>query len=307
MGAIKSFVGYLEGTQKSAHTIKNYRLDLQNFQDYLNKQTAAPVQALDRITEKHLESFHDFLKVEGQKTNTRRRKLLTVRRFLEYLAKRKKVSIDVSRKLAAPHKVERVPFTVSAKDLIAEIKKLPTDSVLSARNRVLLWTLAETGCLVSEISQIRYENWSIAHAGDSEPQAVLELMGKSPRTLTVSPELYLAVQDLKQKAGNVDQAPWVFYGFNKFGSLGAPITSRGVELLVKHYAVKLNIPKLTPRTFRQSIVIHWFKQGVPQAEIQKRLGLKSDYAFRVFEPILSKSRSNSTSGSKTISSGETSQ
>src|SRR5271155_836632 len=84
--AMKSFMGYLEGTQKAAHTIKNYRLDLLAFQAFLEGATGSA--RCESLGEKELNLFHEHLQSQGLKTNTRRRKLLTAHRFVRYLSQR---------------------------------------------------------------------------------------------------------------------------------------------------------------------------------------------------------------------------
>lgn len=279
--ALKSFLGYLEGTQKAAHTIKNYRLDLLAFYSFLENSAPKKPVRCETLGEKELNLYHEFLQAQGFKTNTRRRKLLTAHRFVRYLSQRNQLLIEAPSKLPAPHKIERVPFTVSQKRLIDQIRTLPVASVLERRNRALLWVLAETGCQVSEVTQLRFEHWS-----EQNGKAQVAIPGKAPRNLSVSPELFAEIEDLK--AVSQGKSP-VFLGFNKHGPLGAPISARGVELLVRFYSSRLNIPELTPRTFRHSAVVGWFEQGIAQDEIQKRLGLRTAYAFRAYAPLLKSS------------------
>jgi site-specific recombinase XerD len=288
--AIRSFIGYLEGTHKSAHTIKNYRLDIFAFQSFIHQEYEGQPIQLDQINRVDLERYREYLKEKGLKTNTRRRKILTVTQFLNYLAKRKKLAPEMAQKLPAPHKIERIPFTVSSRLLIETIRSLPYETLLEARNKALLWTLAETGCLVSEVTELRFDQWS--QAPSSTP--LVQIGAKSPRTVPVSVELFQVIQDLKKRAKD---STWIFLGFNKFGSLGAPITPRGVEMLVKHYGPRLGFKDLTPRTFRHSVILQWFEKGLPQMEIQTRLGLKTTYAFRSYEALLkSNLRTTSTAG-----------
>jgi site-specific recombinase XerD len=270
--AVRGFMGYLEGTHKARHTLKNYRLDLEAFQTFLLGQRGASTVDLSKLDLSDLERFHDALKTQGLKANTRRRKLLTVRRFLVYWVGRHKLPVELARKTLTPTKIERVPRTVEREALIAAILRLPQDTPIDWRNRVLLWTLAETGCQVSELVGLRFDDFA--------PRAV-RIPGKSPRTLVISPELRAAVAQLEARS----KGAWAFTGFNKFGALGAAISPRGVELLVKHLSPQLGLGELTPRTFRSSAVLHWHGEGVPRAEIQDRLGLKTPYAFRNFEPI----------------------
>jgi len=278
-GGLKSFLGYLEGTQKSTNTIKNYRLDIQSFLGFISAQYPGKNIGYKDIGRHDIEEYRKELQKQGLMTNTRRRKLLTVTQFLGYLAKRKKASQSLSQKFAAPHKVEKVPYTLSSEALLLAIHTLPSLTFLEERNRLLLWILAETGCLVSEVSQLRFDQWKLS----AKKIAHVEFFGKSLRSVPVSMELFHAVEKFRKREGSNPQ--WIFLGFNKFGSLGHPITDRGVELLVKAYAKKLGSEDLTPRTFRHSAVVFWFKQGLKIPEIQARLGLKTPYAFRAYEPL----------------------
>lgn len=285
--AIRSFLGYLEGTSKALHTIKNYRLDILSFHRFLLEGAGKNAVQLENIELADVERYHDWLKAQGLKNNTRRRKLLTVQKFLNYLAHRNRAPGEIARKYPTPHKIERIPLIVPLAELLSAIRVLPTETLLDARNRVMLWTMAETGCLVSELTRLKYENFS------SNPLSV-EILGKSPRKLQISEPLFDALNELKVKAsGQQRECPWAFPGFNKFGSLGSPITPRGVEILVKLYAPRLGFPELTPRTFRHSAVIHWSEEGCPQKDIQERLGLKTSYAFRVYDVML-KARERNT-------------
>lgn len=280
--AIRSFIGHLEGTRKSAHTIKNYRLDLESFRSFLSRELADRPVRLKDIQPGDLERFHEWLREQGLKNNTRRRKLLTVQKFLNYLTRRNKLPEGIARKVPTPHKIERVPQTVSSEKLLEAIRSLPTETLLDIRNRTLLWILAETGCLVSEVTRLRPSQFAAVPGG-----VFLELDGKSPRRIPVSGALHDSVRELRQKlSGSSEDDPWLFCGFNKFGSLGAPITSRGVELLVRHHSGKLGFPELTPRTFRHSAVVRWAGQGMQRNDIQSRLGLRTRYAFRVYDVLI---------------------
>lgn len=281
--AFRSFVGHLEGTQKAAHTIGSYKSDLATFQKFLEKGLSTRAVKLEQVTTQDLKRYGEFLSGMGLKTNTRRRKLLTVRRFLKYLSKRKKLRINPAEQMPAPYKVERIPVTVDIAALGPVIRALPTESVIQRRNRVLLWTLTETGCLVSEAANLRYSQWANTPDG-----AVLRMEGKAPRTIPVSPELMTAIEELKPTEADGASDPHIFGGFNKFGPLGGSISPRGIELLVKHHSTKLGFPELTPRTIRHSCVIFWHREGLKQEEIQLRLGLKTAYAFRVYQPLFKK-------------------
>jgi site-specific recombinase XerD len=289
--ALKSFIGYLEGTGKAAQTIKNYRLDILSFYGFLTRaekitKASRAGKGIDiaALGAPDLERYHEHLKGLGHKTNTRRRKLLTAHRFLRYLSKRNQLDADIPTLMPTPHKIERIPFTVSQNELLQGIDSLPGETRLEQRNRTLLRLLAETGCLVSEVGRLRL----------SDIQGLeLEISGKeqAQRKIPITPKLKQELEDLGQRsAGN---SGFLFSGYNRHGPLSDSMSPRGVELLVKFYSPKIapspagqSPPRLTPRTIRHSVVLAWFQAGLPQSEIQRRLGLKTAYAFRTFAPLL---------------------
>lgn len=280
--AVKSFVGHLEGSGKAGHTVASYRFDLRHFEEFMKSRShQAKELRVQQISRKDLERYHEQMKLEGQKTNTRRRKLMTLRKLMNYLMQRKKLEVDVAKKLPAPEKIERIPFTVPTAKLIEAIRGLDQNEAIFVRNRAILWFLAETGCAVSELVKLRWTEVDLA-------AKKVEILGKNERQLKISSDLASALEALR--AGQ-DPKSYCFTGHNRYGRISGAITTRGVELLVKGYQEKLGLGELTPRLFRHSAVIHWYEQGVSANEIQKRLGLKTPYAFRVYAPLFSKIRS----------------
>src|SRR5262249_28339748 len=148
------------------------------------------------------------------KTNTRRRKLLTVRRLFRYLSRRNQLAEDPATRVPAPHKVEKVPESVDGHALIEAIRNQPAEGEIQFRNRLLLWTLAESGCQVSELPALTAESFQTDSAN-----AWLEVGGKNPRRTPVSRELaeevrrYWAVHG-QSSARAAFPRRWLFEGFN---------------------------------------------------------------------------------------------
>ncbi len=296
--ALKSFIGHLEGSGKAKHTIDSYAFDLQSFSEFMQR-TKAHSQLLDLrlVSRKDLERFHESLKTDGQKTNTRRRKLMTVRKLMNYLTVRKKLELDVAKRLPAPEKIERVPETVPLEKYREKLSELPSESYVSIRTLSILSLLADTGCSVSEAAKLR---WHQLRDGK------IFFMGKAERDCSLSPKTIHAFEKLKLEAMAVLKESHksemeddvCFIGFNRHGPLrvgkkSLGITPRGIELLVKSVSENIGFSGVTPRTLRHSAVVEWFKSGVSEAEIQKRLGLKTPYAFRIYQPIFASIKSSS--------------
>lgn len=296
--AFRSFFGHLEGTGKAKHTLASYRFDLRSFEEYLRSERhTGSLANVKLISRRDLERFHDWLKMDGQKTNTRRRKLMTVRKFMQYLASRKKLDSDLGKKLPAPEKIERVPLTLDAAAFRKALLAFPGESHLGLRNSALLLVLLETGASVSEAAGLR---WSMVDLDASK----IRFLGKSERDLEISPELTARLAKLRGYAADSDDL--CFVGFNRYGPVrlgkkSMAITPRGVEMLVKAMSGDLGFPQITPRTLRHSAVVAWFKAGVVESEIQKRLGLKTAYTFRIYQPIFASLREAERAESKSSS------
>lgn len=277
-------MGHLEGSGKARHTVDAYRFDLQSFAEFLEASRSSKA-ALDlkNVLRRDLERYHEWLKQSGQKSNTRRRKLMTVRKLMNYLTNRKKLDLDVAKRLPAPEKIERVPETVDLVRFRAEVAGLDTGSPLARRNLALLGLLMDTGCSVSEAAALR---WAAVDAKAGSVRFHPKGEGAA-RDLKLSPETLAAFARLRESAGADELC---FLGFNRHGPMrvgkrGLGITPRGIEILVKNLAAGFGYSKVTPRTLRHSAVVEWFRGGATEEEIQRRLGLRTPYAFRIYAPI----------------------
>lgn len=286
---LRSFLGHLEGTEKSANTIKNYQIDLRVLERYL-KSSSLAVDELDTST---LRGFSAFLSVEGYKKNSQRRILLTAQKFLRYALKRKKISPESAPKVPTPHKVERIPRLLDLDQVRKAALKDNGGEPTEIRNRVLVLILAETGCLVSEVASFRFRDLE-----RRSPNFVLQLVHqKRNQSFVISQELGNGILRLATQSRGLD-AP-ICDAHQRFGSLGAPISPRGVEWVLKHLAIKWEIPGLTARALRQSRAVEWLKQGKSEAEVQELLGLSSDYAFRTYRLLVPDPLKSTTSAKST--------
>ena len=279
-GVLASFVGFLQANQKSVNTIGSYQGDLRTFEEFLTTGLGSRKVGLQQLTRKDLEKYQGYLEAQGFKVNTRRRKLIVLRKLLKWLHGRNKLGAEIGVHLPTLQRSERIPFTVDVRSLLSQIRKLPDHSELDLRNKALLGLLTETGCTVSEVRKVRFE-----HVKISAGQAWVEFEGDKERRVPVSREWAESVGEIK-KARRDKKNPVIFVGYNRFGPLGSPISSRGVEHLVRAYAAKLGEKKIVPRTIRHSTALNWARQGVAEDQIQAWLGLRSAHAKKTYSAII---------------------
>ena len=117
----------------------------------------------------------------------------------------------------------------------------------------------------------------------SGERPALMIRGKLARLIPTSQSLQIAAFEHRQWSQGSN---YLFRGFNRSGALPERISDRAVELVVKSYRGILGQKNLTPRSFRRTIVMEWFSRGLTQPDIKQRLGLKSDYAFKVYQSLL---------------------
>lgn len=265
--ALVSFLGHLEGTLKSANTIANYRVDLRSFESFLQKTYGTTdLEARDLTA---LQRYSEALQVEGDRVNTRRRKLLTAAKFLRYLSARNKVGEELQRRIPTPGKLERIPSVAPYEELLALQRALPQESSRELRIKLLIGLLLETAGLVTEVVALRFE----------------DLVEDRVRIGERGLELSLELRELAALARARFGTERIFPGSGA-SVIDVPMSARSAEMLVKEWARGTPWPALTPRMLRDSTAIHWGRQGVAPDLLLRRLGLQTNYVLRRYLPLL---------------------
>ena len=269
----KTFLGFLQARGKSIHTIRNYDCDLREFGAFCDRYSLD----FQKLSLKDFEEFHKNLQERGLRSNSRRRKLMTVKFFLRYLSGRMDLSLVGVEKLIPPEKVEKPPKLPSLAEL-KDLYKIQPSTPIGTRNKVLIQLLLETGMLVSEALLLQKRDITFL-----TQRAALSVSGKRARTLTVSSH---CSKLLKRLIAETPKGVFLFYGYTKAGPNAEKLTSRGVEILFKAWSTQLGIyPSIHPRTLRHVFVIQKLALGTSEKDIMIALGLKTPYAFRVYQEL----------------------
>ncbi len=169
----------------------------------------------------------------------------------------------------APHK-RSLPKTISASEIESLFQMVPTDSHLGVRDRALLEILYACGLRVSELthlqrSDLRLEERKIRVLGKGAKERLVPIGESAARWL----ERYLqeAYPQLNKGYGRSE----IFVEPTE--NAGArPLTRQEVWGLVKHYAQKAGIPKISPHYFRHSFATHLLEGGMNLRSLQILLG-----------------------------------
>src|ERR1700730_14041977 len=124
--AIEKFLVYLRSVRNaSAHTLRNYASDLEQFHTYLSPPDSPPVKLADidhRVIREYLGYLHD----QQLQRSSMARKLAALRSFLKFCAREGLVRENAARLVATPKLPRRVPSILSAEEMNQFLNGLAT-------------------------------------------------------------------------------------------------------------------------------------------------------------------------------------
>jgi integrase len=267
---VKGYMGFLTGTGKSLSTIASYKGDLDLFEKFLAERK----RDFYRLQPRDFDGYHYWLEKLGLKTNTRRRKILSAKALVKYAVSRKKVQPSALLYVKAPERLERLPWIPTAPEFEKILAFVELRTLTGLRNWLVVALLAETGLTLAELCGLRWEQVS---------EGVVSLdTGKRPRSLRISPAVAARLAEWRGK----NPGKHLFPGFNRHGITSLRMTPRGVELFFRKLAAGAHFRLLKPKTLRHYRLLGWLREGVPEAEIQKRLGVHPNYSLAAYRKVL---------------------
>ena len=119
---IISFLEYLEFERKySLHTIRSYKIDLNEFDLFLYKMGKLKFDSIDRHA---VQIFIQSLAKRKVADKTLQRKVATIKSFYKYLTLIDKVPYNISELISSPKISKKLPNLLS-KEQISTLMKLP--------------------------------------------------------------------------------------------------------------------------------------------------------------------------------------
>ena len=152
----KDLLGYLEYLkyQKnySSHTILNYKIDIEEFLEYLNREGLN----YKSVVYSDIRFFLMYLKNEKKDKNSSiDRKLSSLRGFYQYLANEGVVKNNVFTLLNGPKKEKKLPRYFEYNELEDLFMACDLSTSLGQRDRLILEMLYATGVRVGELVSIK--------------------------------------------------------------------------------------------------------------------------------------------------------
>ena len=285
-------MAYLRSVRNaSAHTVRNYASDLEQFHTYLTPPDSPPVRVADidhRMIREYLGHLHD----QHLQKSSMARKLAALRSFLKYCAREGMVRENAARLVATPKLPKRVPSILSAEEMNEFLDGLATvqkprakrrsrqsseaaqdAALLLQRDRAILELLYASGLRVSELTGLNLDDVDrkermLRVIGKGNKERIIPYGSKAQEAL----ERYWPIRaKLLARLTNGGDTRAVF--LNHAGRRMGP---RSVSRVVKKYVRLMNVNwDLHPHSLRHAFASHLLADGADLRAIQELLGHSS--------------------------------
>jgi integrase/recombinase XerC len=272
---IDRFADYLKYQRNaSAHTLRNYLSDLEQFQDYLSpKDTGGNRQDIDIREIDHITIREYMAKLyQGhRKKSSIARKLATLRTFFKFLCREQVLELNPARLVSSPRLEKRLPKVISIDEVVDFIETPDTDTVLGKRDKAIIELLYATGCRVSEIAgmnldDIDFKNRMIRVRGKGRKERFVPFGSKAKEALAAYLEERMS---LLAGAPNHKRDPRVVF----LNYQGTRITTRSIGRLIEKYVKQCALNQnISPHSLRHSVATHLLSAGADLRAIQELLG-----------------------------------
>ena len=247
---VKAFEAYLKSLNRSFHTVKQYRIDANQFAA-ITKDSADLNEALQRYTSEIQETYTSV--------NSINRKYAAIRQFLDFLQTRGEIGVYDSLLLQKLAKEQTALNVLTTKQLQLALNFWPHQfdialneehAWLALRNTAITYIIAELAIKPAELVRMQWKHV------DDETNELTVISSKSYRILPLSKELFALLERYKEHTHAfmplTEHAPFVWLGVGN--KLGEPIRVKTIERIFKAMSEQLCI-KVTATNMRYQTIL----------------------------------------------------
>ena len=255
----EKFVRYLEIEKNySAHTVLNYKLDLEGF----NKFIAGT--ELEKIDYLNLRKYLAVLKEKNFGNRTVGRRLSSLRSFFRFLCREGYIKTNPILMLSSPKLEKHLPSFMTEDEVLRLIESAfakTQQDTSGLRDRAILEVFYSSGLRISELVGLNLEDIDFI-------SGILKVRGKGKkeRIVPIGETALAAVRKYLEKRKKQGEVLFL-------NNHNRRITARGVRfLLVKYLKASGMKPGVSAHTFRHSFATHLLNHGADLRTVQELLG-----------------------------------
>ncbi len=273
---IEQFLEHLRYERNvSAHTLRNYTSDLEQFLEFLSpldhatgKRRLPAVNEVDHLT---IREWLATLHTAQKKKSSIARKLAALRTFFQFLVREGMLELNPAKLVSTPRQEKKLPKHLSVEDAIRFIETPDLETDLGKRDRAMLELMYATGVRVAElttlnIADVDFRNQLVRVTGKRRKQRIVPFgdpAGEAIRTYLTVRDKFLFNAPVSKRE---DEALFLNYQ-------GTRITTRSVGRMVEKY-IRLcaGVHNISPHALRHSFATHLLDSGADLRDIQELLG-----------------------------------
>lgn len=253
---IEKFLDYMEIEKNySSNTILNYRIDLEEFLEYIGDKSIEKSNYID------LRKFLAEIKGKQLKPRTLARKLSSLRSFFRFLQREGYIKSNPAVLLYTPKLDKKLPKFLTEQQMTLLIESPDIGNVSGKRDRAILESLYSTGIRVSELVGLNID--SIDFISNI---VKVEGKGKKERLVPIGDRALDAIKNYLDARESSSTALFL----NKSGYR---ISDRSVRNILNKYITKASmIIDISPHVVRHSFATHLLNRGADLRCVQELLG-----------------------------------
>lgn len=286
---ISEFLSHCEYEKNlNPKTLKAYKIDLQQFLDFLYIRLNTDLPSAD-VRKEHIKSYIAFL-VKKYAIKSVKRKIATTKAFFTYLEFDDKIIVNPFRKVRIRLKEPfRLPVVLDLSEVqslfnvvyyekkrITNKKSYHYFSVV--RDLAILELLFATGIRVGELCSLKSGNINLE-------EGIIKVQGKGNKERIIqlcNEELLSALKEYEHQE-SLRTTSSVYFFSNR---LHRGLSPQSVRFMVKKYVARTQITKkITPHSFRHSFATMLLEEGVDIKYIQKILGHSSILTTQIYTHV----------------------
>ena len=276
---LDKFLLYLQNQKMySNHTIKNYKIDIEYFYNYLNEEG---INYLD-VDYNFIKGYLVKLYEKDLKRNSIARNLSSLRSYYKYLFDNDLIKTNPFKYVSMPKKEKRLPKFLESNELEILFNTPNINTPLGQRNRLILEVLYASGIRVSELVNIKIEDIDFY-------RKEIRILGKGNKERIVEfndiclDMIELFLNDGRKEILNKHKMNSDYLIINEKGK---KITTRGIELLLNKMVKEACINKhVTPHMIRHSFATHLLNEGCDLLSVQELLGHESLETTQIYTHV----------------------
>ncbi|MDD3563652.1 MAG: tyrosine-type recombinase/integrase [Candidatus Cloacimonetes bacterium] len=249
---------------KSPRTIEGYRIDLQQFEDYLESEFGGC--KIPEISAIHIRGFLRWLSERPDGNRTLSRKLSALATWFKYLKIEGQILDNPMRKIRRPKFERKLPKFFSEEEMQALLRIPDTSSKFGLRNRAILELLYSCGLRLMELAGLRLSDID-------QRKKLIRVIGKGNKQRLI-PIGSFALESLNEYLAlrpdfvTEDSSDKVFLTRN-----GKDFDSKQLlTILMRYIALIAREKGYSPHAIRHSFATHLLSHGADLMAIKEMMG-----------------------------------